>query len=94
MQNWQQQSMASSSANPGSVGSHAAVPPLALGGGAAAEQLHAARNGELVDKALAEQMSLDWHEDEEKGPQPEDEPIDEACSAEKFSIGTPLNTFL
>ena len=67
MQNWQQQSMASSYANLGSLGSHAAVSPLALGGGAAAGQLHAARNGELVDKALAEQMVLDWHEDEENG---------------------------
>ena len=61
------------------------MPPLALSGGAAAGQL-------LVDKALAEQMSLDWHEDEETGPQPEYEPTDEACAAEQFSIGTPLNS--
>ena len=58
------------------------MPPLALGGSAAAGQL-------LIDQALAEQMALDWHEDEERGPQPEDEPTEEACSAEKFSIGTP-----
>ena len=67
MQIWQQPNMATTSANLGSSGSHPAAPPLSLGGGAAAGPLHAARNGELVDKALAEQMSLDWHEDEEKG---------------------------
>ena len=93
MQIWQQTNLATNPVNPGSSGSHPAVPPLSLGGSPATGPVHAARNGELVDKALAEQMSLDWHEDEEKGPQPEDEPIDEACSAEKFSIGTPLNTF-
>ena len=92
VQTWQQTNLATNPVNTGSVGSHPAVPPLSLGGSPATGPVHAARNGELVDKALAEQMSLDWHEDEEKGPQPEDEPIDEACSAEKFSIGTPLNT--
>ena len=87
LQNWQQQSMASASTDPRSCGGYAAMPPLALGGSAAAGQL-------LIDQALAEQRSMDWHEDEERGPQPEDEPIEEACSAEKFSIGTPQGSVI
>ena len=44
----------------------------------------------MVDSAFAEQMAMeDWHADEERGPQPEDEPLDEACSTERFFLGTP-----
>ena len=80
---WQHQSMTNPSSAPHDFGNQDAVPPLSIGGTAAVGQM-------MVDGALAEQMALaDWDEDDERGPQPEDGPLDGAHSVERFFLGTP-----
>jgi len=44
----------------------------------------------MADGALAKQMALVyWDEDEERCPQPEDEPLDVGHPAERFCLATP-----
>ena len=63
--------------SPHVYGHHAAVPSNPVGGAVAGVQM-------MADGALAEQMALaDWDEGEERGPQPEDEPLDAGHLVEK-----------